>query len=98
MPRLAAGTAAEANGASLRVFPSLAEVGEPVRAALPTGAGAGQMRVHDALGRVVGTRAVPVGTPQVLLPVVGLAQGLYLVEFVPARSEQPRAAARLLLH
>ncbi len=97
--RLVTAAGAARAGGPLGGCPDPAGPGEAVRAARPAGAGAGQLVVHDALGRRVRTAPVPAtGGPEVALPVAGLAPGWYWVEFRPDQPNQPRHAARLLLH
>jgi outer membrane protein assembly factor BamB len=76
------GTAAPAPLAAGRLVlvPNPASGAAPVRAELPATAAGGMLRLYDALGRQL-QQAVPLGQAAPLLPVDGLAAGLYVLRY-----------------
>ena len=88
------GAGAAGSRPALAVYPNPAGGNAPVRAALPDGGG-GELRVYDALGRVVGQQRVAAGQAAATVPVAGLPPGVYVLRYAPADGSPPRTA-RLL--
>lgn len=93
-PRQVVGVRGAAPLPPLQLYPNPA-TGEDVRLQLPGGLGPGAtLRLLDALGRCVYQQPVPAATPELVVPLRGLAPGLYHLQL---RAPDGRhATARLL--